>query len=195
MEKMLKEIVMKLRAIILLVLALFVVAGCGYSGPPLEFEEFAIGMSISDVDAELKSDKWLRVGTTTYASVVRYELQVREPKPLHLDDISRVELTTVDGTLVAIEVVTFAETFSTLKETMKSLDEVLALQYGEPRRETAIDELQPSQISGREPVTLSVWRVDPPRRFVAMAVHEEGGQPIGLINYVYMDKNLQKKTR
>jgi hypothetical protein len=180
---------------ILLVFALFAAAGCGYSGPPLEFEEFTLGMSISDVNAELKSRKWLKVGTTTYASVVRYDLQVLEPKPPHLDDILRVELTTVDGTLVAIEVVTSAETLSDLKETMKSLDESLALQYGEPRRETAIDELQRSQISGPEPVTLSVWPVDPPRRLVAMAVHEEVGQPIGLVNYVYMDKNLQKKTR
>ena len=197
-EDISNEMFMKNRARILLALVLFVVAGCGSSGPPaqpLQFEEFTIGMSLGDIDTELKNRKWVNMGTTTYASVVRYDLHVLGQRPPHLADIWRVELTTVDSTLVGIDVVRSAGSFSTLKENMKSLEEKLSLKYGEPHREKGIDELQRSEISGPEPVTLAVWRVDPPHRLVAMAVHETMGKPVGLVNYVFMDKDLQKKTR
>lgn len=186
---------MNRRAALLLVSVLFVFAGCGSSGPPLQFEEFTIGMSLSDVDTELRNRKWIKMGTTTYASVVRYDLHVLDPRPLQLENIDRVELTTVDSTLVGIEVVTSAESFSDLIETMKTAEQGLALEYGEPHRQKTIEGLQRSEITGREPVILSVWQVGPGQRQVATAVHEDRGRPIGLVHYVYMDENLQKKTR
>ena len=178
------------------VFVLIVLAGCNSSVPPaVGFEEFSLGMSIGDVDAELGIHKWVKVGAYTYGNTVRYDLQVVDPKPPHLEDVSRVQLISVDETLVSIEVVTSADAFSTLKQTMKSMDEGLVSRYGDPRRERVIDDLQRSQISGSEPLTLSVWHVDPPHRVVAMAIHQEGGQLVGLTHYVDLQKHVQKNKR
>jgi hypothetical protein len=182
------------RAVILLVLVLLGIVGCGESeppAPPMRFEEFTIGMSLEQIDAGLRDRKWIRTGTTTYASVVRYDLQLLGERPPHLGSIRRVELTTVDSMLVGIDVVNSSESFSSLKTYMKAMDENLTLTYGEPHREKRIDDLVRTEISGPEPVTVAVWRVDPPRRIVAMAFHETpGGNSTGLVHFAYLDEDL-----
>ena len=185
---------MKHRWWISFVFALLAVVGCSPAeAPVIAFEEFTLGMSIRDVDAELDNQKWRKVGTFKYANTVRYDLQLLEPRPVHLDNISRVHLAIVDEALVCIEVLSSAETFSKLKEAMKSVEGGLTLRYGDPGRRISIEDLQRSQVSGPEPVTLAVWQVDP-LRVVAIAIHSEGGQPIGFVQYAYLDKVLTNKT-
>jgi hypothetical protein len=189
-------------AVFVLLSGLTIIVGCNSTGDstgkppsPLAFEDFTLGMSMHEVDAILQDRKWIKVGTYEYGDKdrrkTRYDLETFDPKPPLLNDITRVQLIAINDTLLSIEVVTAADGFLALKQSMKSRDEELVAQFGNPERFVSIDDLQRAQISNTEPLTLSVWRVDPPNRLVTMMAQEELGQPFGHIHYV----DLKKRPR